>query len=69
MELVQQSNLFILKEIRLPSSVGAEINRVVLVGGGVPSKIKPPADGRGALEYDAYLVQARQGVLEYVCKA
>ena len=41
---------FILKEIRLPSSVGGEINKFVLVGVQSPSKIKPPADGRGVLE-------------------
>ena len=61
---------FILKEDKTPTSIGASCDKLVLVGVQSPSKIKPPADYRGAQMYRVMQSmtrtsqQVRRGVLE-----
>ena len=57
---------FILKEDKTPTSIGASCDKLVLVGVQSPSKIKPPADYRGAChaKHDAHLAASTRGVLE-----
>ena len=44
---------FILKEDKTPTFIGASCDKLVLVEIQSHSKIKPPADNRGVLDFDA----------------
>ena len=41
-----------MKGDKTPTFIGGEIEKLILVGVQSPSKIKPPADGRGVLDLE-----------------
>ena len=69
--MFRSGSLFILKGDKTPTSIGGELQQFSLGGSPISSKIKPPADCRGAQMY--YVMQSmthtsqqvRRGVLEF----